>query len=373
MRTIKLFFALAGFVAAGHAHAQWWTTGNVITPTDYIGATLGTNTNPIVFKTGTGSTLTERFRINGGTVGRVGINTPSPQLQLHVTSSEINGGIRVTQAGTGTFPTIMGGFANLELENLTTQVVSGTTYSGHRYSVASVGVSNGYQLAGGFAIYDHTTSAYRFMISSTGKIGVGLGAINADHKFHVHDGAIKVTGSVSGYGGPMILFGSANANGTGTEKWGIEYTTVGEPGLNFWRPTIGNNYLFLHDNGNVGIGTNDPGTFKLAVEGKLGAREVQVLLTNPWPDYVFEKGYDLKPLEEVKSFVEENKHLPNVPSSEDLINNNGVELGNMQTLQMEKIENIYLYLFEMNERIKHLEAENAQLKKELSNNETEKK
>jgi len=53
---------------------------------------------------------------------------------------------------------------------------------------------------------------------------------------------------------------------------------------------------FVRYTGNVGIGTDDPGSFKLAVEGKIGAREVNVNTTNPWPDYVFEKDYALPSL-----------------------------------------------------------------------------
>jgi hypothetical protein len=55
----------------------------------------------------------------------------------------------------------------------------------------------------------------------------------------------------------------------------------------------GNSYF---NGGSLGIGTTNPGTFKLAVEGKIGAREIKVTLTNPWPDYVFKKKYALPSL-----------------------------------------------------------------------------
>jgi hypothetical protein len=70
--------------------------------------------------------------------------------------------------------------------------------------------------------------------------------------------------------------------------------------------------------GNVGIGTTNPGSFKLAVEGKIGAREVQVLATTPFPDYVFEKNYSLMNINALEDYIKLNKHLPNVPSASDI-------------------------------------------------------
>jgi hypothetical protein len=114
--------------------------------------------------------------------------------------------------------------------------------------------------------------------------------------------------------------------------------------------------LTIDNNGNIGIGTTTPGSFKLAVEGKIGAREVNVTLTNPWPDYVFEKSYALPTLEEVKSYIDQNKHLPEVPSAKEM-ETNGVNLGEMNMLLLKKIEELTLYQIESNKRIQILENE----------------
>ncbi|MBL6448706.1 hypothetical protein JMN32_20505 [Fulvivirga sp. 29W222] len=105
---------------------------------------------------------------------------------------------------------------------------------------------------------------------------------------------------------------------------------------------------------NVGIGTNDPGSFKLAVEGKIGAREIQVTSVTPWPDYVFEEGYNLTELSEVERYVKENKHLPGIPTAND-VEEDGVNLGEMNAKLLEKVEELTLYLIEMkkeNEELK---------------------
>ena len=88
-----------------------------------------------------------------------------------------------------------------------------------------------------------------------------------------------------------------------------------------------------------------------------------------WCDYVFEKDYPLMPLSEVASFIEQNKHLPNIPSAATVAKN-GRDLGDMQKKMMEKIEELTLYLIEQNQRLGALEDENEELKSRLSNQTT---
>jgi hypothetical protein len=114
----------------------------------------------------------------------------------------------------------------------------------------------------------------------------------------------------------------------------------------------------LGTNGNVGIGTINTGSFKLAVEGKIGAREIQVTLTNPFPDYVFSPKYKLRSLASLEQYINQNKHLPGVPSAEEVQKNGGIELGQLNTKLLEKVEELTLYLIE-------LKKENEQMKKKI--------
>ena len=119
--------------------------------------------------------------------------------------------------------------------------------------------------------------------------------------------------------------------------------------------------MIIYENGSVGIGTatatnlGDIGSFKLAVVGNVGARQFRVT-EKPfgWFDYVFEKNYELQPLDDVQAFVEQNHHLPDIPSQED-VDKDGIELGQMSALLLKKIEELYLYIFEQEKRIKELE------------------
>ncbi|WP_430906538.1 hypothetical protein [Maribacter sp. 2-571] len=107
------------------------------------------------------------------------------------------------------------------------------------------------------------------------------------------------------------------------------------------------------DSGNVGIGTADPGAdWKLAVNGKIRAKEIKV--ETGWADYVFEKDYPLPTLDEVGEHIAKKGHLINIPSAAE-VETNGVELGEMNKLLLEKIEELTLYILNQEERLKRLE------------------
>jgi hypothetical protein len=108
----------------------------------------------------------------------------------------------------------------------------------------------------------------------------------------------------------------------------------------------------LNAEGNLGIGIMNA-TERLAVSGKIRAKEIKVEATN-WPDYVFEKDYKLKPLAEVEEFVRLNKHPPDIPSAKEA-EANGIALGEMNKLLLKKIEDLTLYIIEQEKRILALE------------------
>ena len=85
-------------------------------------------------------------------------------------------------------------------------------------------------------------------------------------------------------------------------------------------------------------------------------------LSVPGPDYVFADHYRLTTLKEVEDFIQQNKHLPEIPSAKEM-EANGVELGTMNMLLLKKIEELTLYLLEqqnmnmkLSDRIEKLET-----------------
>ncbi len=137
-----------------------------------------------------------------------------------------------------------------------------------------------------------------------------------------------------GYHVPGIVFSTKNSfsdPGPGTEDW--------------------YDRMFIHPNGNVGIGTINPAG-KLSVNGNIIAKKVQV--SQSWADYVFDSAYMLRPLEEVHSFIQQNKHLPDMPAAKE-IEIKGLDLGEIVKQQQVKIEELTLYLIEMKKKNELLE------------------
>lgn len=92
--------------------------------------------------------------------------------------------------------------------------------------------------------------------------------------------------------------------------------------------------------------------FRVKSSGNVYAREINVQITN-FPDYVFRDNYKLRSLESLERYIQENKHLPEVPSASD-IESNGANLGELSKIQMQKIEELTLYLIELKKEIENL-------------------
>ena len=115
--------------------------------------------------------------------------------------------------------------------------------------------------------------------------------------------------------------------------------------------------LSVGEDGNVGIGTTSPDS-KLTVKGNIHTQEVKVDLNGAVaPDYVFEKDYALTSLEELKAYIDQNKHLPEVPSAKEM-EEDGVNLKEMNLLLLKKVEELTLYLLKQEQRIRTLESKN---------------
>lgn len=99
---------------------------------------------------------------------------------------------------------------------------------------------------------------------------------------------------------------------------------------------------------------DDDDVFRVTGEGKVWATSVHVRLKEDFPDYVFEPGYKLMPLEKLRKYIADNQRLPNMPAAEE-VERNGVDLGEMNRLLVEKVEELTLYVLELEERLKAVE------------------
>lgn len=123
-----------------------------------------------------------------------------------------------------------------------------------------------------------------------------------------------------------------------------------------WRNAAGSStWLAITTTGNIGIGTAATGSFKLAVEGTIGTREIKVTSVTPFPDYVFKSDYTLRSIRDVENYISKYQHLPGIPSAKEVEDAGGFELGEMNKKLLEKVEELTLYIIELNKRIEDLE------------------
>ena len=122
--------------------------------------------------------------------------------------------------------------------------------------------------------------------------------------------------------------------------------------------TNGTEKIHVAVSGRVGIGTVPPvGTvdgYRLFVEDGIATRDVLVKLGD-WPDYVFQEGYHLLELGELKNYLKENHHLPGIPSAAEVEAKGGVEVGDLQKRMLETIEQQALYILHLEEKYQQLE------------------
>jgi hypothetical protein len=197
---------------------------------------------------------------------------------------------------------------------------------------------------------------------------VGIGTAAPQTKLHLSDQTavssftgIKNAGlRIQGYNSPgnfaLLGFSGYNNSYTGNlAQIGAKFTNSGSS-LSFgtskdYAAGITNTAMTIDYNGNVGIGTTTPGTYKLAVTGSIRAYEIRV--ETGWADYVFDKDYKLRSLNDVAKYIKQNKHLPGIPSADE-IQKNGLAVGEVQTKMMEKIEELTLYVIELKKEIESM-------------------
>lgn len=112
--------------------------------------------------------------------------------------------------------------------------------------------------------------------------------------------------------------------------------------------------------GNIQPSTNT-GSHALAVGGSIICEEVKVALEANWPDYVFDPSYNPMLLSEVESYIQSNQRLPGIPSAEKIAEE-GLAVGQMQVMMMEKIEELTLYVIRQQKELDELKADKEALK-----------
>lgn len=232
---------------------------------------------------------------------------------------------------------------------------SGSSFTNHSWEIAA-------DKGNLFFHYTNTNKSW-LTLSNDGKLGIGTTtppAARLDISMP-HEEEVIIRSEVAN-----TYSGFSFRHNDGTENWRIRsYSNYGggygntlgiisKSSGNFWvaaeKTLIGDAFDFSN--------CTDCGDYNLFVKKGVRAEKVRVdVAAGVWADYVFDATYELKPLDELEQFIEENHHLPDVPSAEN-IEANGLDLAKTDALLLQKIEELTLYLIQQ-------EKEKAQLVKEL--------
>jgi hypothetical protein len=295
-------------------------------------ATNANNSNFIGFEAGYGASNANTSNLFGFQAGKsisgnnigsnniiIGTNISLP----NATANAINlGGVLF---GTGTYSTTSG----------TPSITSNT---GGRIGILSVSPVATLDVNGDAILSG--TSRYLNFGTNSGTSGYG---------FRDNAGTIEYKNN----GGSWAAFGGSGGGAPGGNQYSIQYNSAGAFAGNA-------NFVYDADYGRLIVGAapttgsallNDPRN-KFLVNGNIVATKVKVTQTG-WPDYVFEEKYPLLPLSELSQFVKSNKHLPEIPTEKE-ISENGLDLGDMNALLLKKVEELTLYVINLQKQVDEL-------------------
>jgi hypothetical protein len=229
---------------------------------------------------------------------------------------------------------------------------------------ATLGVSSPF-VAGNDLILQYSST------NTTGRVGIGISS--PLDKLHIN-GILSVddpilpairlrkNGLQQGYfladNNGHVVIGTAGSNTTGQLLFATRGTSnrisiEHDKAVSIY-DRFGNKAFNVFEDGRVSIGPRAAQNYWFSVNGNMICEEVRVRLVANWPDYVFHQNYKLKSFDELRGFISLNQHLPNIPKAAE-IEKNGMELGDMQKRMMEKIEELTLYILQLEERLKAIE------------------
>ncbi|PVD50989.1 hypothetical protein DC498_17570 [Terrimonas sp.] len=186
-----------------------------------------------------------------------------------------------------------------------------------------------------------TSGGYTGMLLGTSAVSNGYNYIQS----------VKAGGQAGGYGNLILNPVDGNV-GIGTSA---PQSRLDINGTFAVQGDGANTALRVYNDGRVSIGHKAATGYWFSVNGNMICEELKVQLTTAWPDYVFQPEYKLKTFEDLRKFIKQNNHLPNIPKA-SVIEQDGINVGDMHKRTIEKIEELTLYILQLEERIRNLEA-----------------
>ncbi|HWI93251.1 MAG TPA: Ig-like domain-containing protein [Flavisolibacter sp.] len=190
---------------------------------------------------------------------------------------------------------------------------------------------------------------------------------------NVPAGSYAIVAHAHGSNGQTKISDAVNITVSSSSNWslsGNSDTTSGKfLGTTNAQPLIiktnGVERLRVNADGTIGIKTATvPTGADVAIGGNLYARKLKVT-QDTWADFVFEKNYKIPTLEQLEAYINKHGHLPGVPSTSN-VQNSGLDVGDNQALLLQKIEELTLYMIDLNKKVDKLTKENTALKKKVA-------
>ncbi len=312
----------------------------------YIGSYAG-NAADVDFGTGSGNTggkvhLTTQAtpRLTIDSIGQIGIGTTTPNAQIDVFNNTVNRSLNIISSA-----------ANGQIANIQT-----TTVLNPANDLLQLDLPAAQGTESQFIEASLGGSTTKFAVNSDGRVGIGGSALTGVGCY-----IQKGTDAAPASGGYLVTGLTAGAN-VSIDDNEIMARNNGAVSSLFLQNN-GGTLVLCANAGEVTIGTTTVATgYKLSVNGKIISTEVRVDAKANWPDYVFNTDHKLLPLEDLEASINANKHLPGIPSAIE-VKNGGILLGEMQTKQMEKIEELTLYMIQLSKENKELKVRLEKLEK----------
>ena len=336
-------------VGATNSVGAWDKQGNAVDGTDFLGTT---NAFPL------------RFVVGGNSAGRVSSQATGQAYfgsragELNTGNGNIGLGNFALYSGSGAGNVAIGEFAmygsalntgagNVAIGN------SALTSNETGYANVSIGASSMSLNKSGFFNMAIGQNALSKNIGGNSNTAIGVATfLNNTGNFNV---GIGFNAGFNNVGSSNIFVGyGAGADEAGSNKLYIANTSTPTPLV---YGDFSAKFVSIGDVPDLKRGAvASSGQYSLLVEKGILCEKLKVALksTTDWADYVFEPEYNLMSLESIEKYTKNNKHLPNVPSAEEIIKD-GIDLSTVSKMFMEKIEELTLHVIELNKRIKELE------------------
>jgi hypothetical protein len=221
---------------------------------------------------------------------------------------------------------------------------------------------------------------------STNNVGIGTNAPQAalEIRRNAGDGLSKNfllqlsnNWASKGLNEPTIMFSNGDLNPTNVSYWTLGAKVSGNEvdknpiafKIGFKAPNETDEHEFFSIDsyqGRVKIGNCNANVdgYKLYVEEGIITEKIKVAVKNSedWYDHVFNQDYKLMPLTDLEKYLSNNKHLPDMPTTKEVMSS-GLDLGKTQGLLLKKVEELTLYLIELKKDLDQTKKELAELKK----------